>query len=107
MDDRIEYFIKKVQNCFSSFLKFNSFVADSEFFADQNKDLFSEEECVKYEQLWLDLEIINALVIEKWEIDKDSGIKLWEKTCKKDAEKTMLEIIAFFKNLQYIENKNE
>lgn len=93
MDCRIENFVNKAQNSFYDYVVFSSFVNDSEFFASQNRDLFSEESRIKYEKIWFELEIINALMLDKSETSNmETCRKIWEKEFRKDAEKNCLRL---------------
>jgi len=98
MDNRIESFIKRAQNCYSSYKNYAYFVSDSEFFAVQNSEIFSDEKRIEYDRIWLDLEIINALMLENLDTcNIKTCEKIWDEKFRRDAREAIAEIIDFVK----------
>jgi len=75
--------------------EFSKFVRDAEVFCQNEKrDGAVSINLARYREIWLDLEVINALALDDWESSgmPDNWTSQWDETYKHDAQEVMAEL---------------
>lgn len=96
MEDKISSFVLKAKNSTEDHVTFAEFVSEAETFAVQNPTIFiSDKSKDDYIHIWNELEIINALALNKWEEDGKpvNWFKEWASCFQIDAERLISELI--------------
>ena len=96
--NRIESYI---ESSGQSFYLFAGVVNELEFFAEQNKSIFSDETRQQYKSIWIELEVLNACALEEWEsLGKPHDFSnYWEDKYKKEALVLLTELCSFLKSI--------
>jgi hypothetical protein len=74
---------------------FSQFVCYSELLCEDGRDIVSEKNKIKYNDLWFRLEIINAVALDKWEQEEEplDWANKWESQYKTDAKEVIQKLI--------------
>ncbi|CAM3409014.1 hypothetical protein L6393_004883 [Escherichia coli] len=83
------------QNSLNDVASFAKFVSYAEEFVQSNELFKNEESKESYQQIWFELEIINALALSEWESAgrPENWQTRWELAYKQDASHVMAELL--------------
>lgn len=83
------------QNSLNDVASFAKFVSYAEEFVQSNELFKNEESKESYQQIWFELEIINALALSEWESAgrPENWQTCWELAYKQDASHVMAELL--------------
>ena len=71
----ISEMIKECINSIKNYKEFYKFVSNSEFYFNNNKNYFNEFEIERYNELWMELEIENAIILSEEKNNKENEWK--------------------------------
>lgn len=90
----------KAAKCTDTILHYAGFVSDLEFLAEQNPAVFDTTDKVsKFDSLWLELEIVNALALDELEQSKTDFTNKWDVKYKEEAEDVVNNMLCFLESV--------
>lgn len=99
MENKVKELLNGATESLENFCAYARFVNDSEFFAEQNPEVFADTNMHdKFNQIWVEMEIINAFALCEWEElgrPKDFCF-VWNTKYKKDAEEILYKLKQCF-----------